>query len=218
MILAWHFVEDTLRDGRPVPPDGEWLVHRGAVAMCRSGLHFSRHPFDALKYAPGAMLCRVEVDDIVDEDENKGVARRRRIIARRDLTRELRLFACDCAERVLHLVWPDSLMACLWVIDAARRFVDGNCDRDELAAAAVAAAYAATSAAASAATYAAASAATYAAAASAATYAADATYAAAATYAADAADAATYAADAAYYAERNWRRAKFARIVAKAFA
>jgi hypothetical protein len=23
-VLAWHFVGATLRDGRPIPPDGEW--------------------------------------------------------------------------------------------------------------------------------------------------------------------------------------------------
>ena len=35
----YHFVGSTLRDGRPVPPDGEWLVHDGPVEMCASGLH-----------------------------------------------------------------------------------------------------------------------------------------------------------------------------------
>ena len=52
-IRAYHFVGDELRDGRPVPPVGEWLVHDGPVKMCESGLHASRHPFDALMYAPG---------------------------------------------------------------------------------------------------------------------------------------------------------------------
>ena len=31
--LAWHFVGDRLRDGRPVPKDGEWLEH--AIATSR---------------------------------------------------------------------------------------------------------------------------------------------------------------------------------------
>ena len=35
----WHFVGDTLRDGRPVPPDGEWLEHTGPIDWCRSGLY-----------------------------------------------------------------------------------------------------------------------------------------------------------------------------------
>ena len=41
-MKAWHFVSDKMRDGRPVPADGEWLFHDGVVHMCRSGLHASR--------------------------------------------------------------------------------------------------------------------------------------------------------------------------------
>ncbi len=52
MIRAYHFVGDTLRDGRPIPADGEWLVHDGPVTICEAGLHASRHVFDALEYAP----------------------------------------------------------------------------------------------------------------------------------------------------------------------
>jgi len=59
--LAWHFVSDTLRDGRPVPADGVWLEHKGKLKMCVSGLHWSREPFDALQYAPGETLCLVEI-------------------------------------------------------------------------------------------------------------------------------------------------------------
>lgn len=84
-MKAWHFVGETLCDGRAIPADGEWLEHDGALLMCERGLHFSLHPFDALKYAPGATLCRVEVEDYILDDD-KGVAQRRQIIARRDAT------------------------------------------------------------------------------------------------------------------------------------
>ena len=103
MIRAWHFVGETLRDGRPIPPDGEWLTHEGSVVMCESGLHASRHPFDALKYAPGETLCLVECDEIVSEDEDKFVCRRRRIVARIDATDMLRYYARKCALSVAHL-------------------------------------------------------------------------------------------------------------------
>ena len=43
-IFAFHFVGDTLRDGRPIPSDGEWLTHDGPVVMCISGLHASLEP------------------------------------------------------------------------------------------------------------------------------------------------------------------------------
>ena len=102
-ILAYHFVGNTLRDGRPIPADGEWLVHDGAVVMCKTGLHASRDPFDALQYAPGATLCLVECDDIVSEDKDKIVCRRRRIVRRIDATSLLWSFARQCALSVAHL-------------------------------------------------------------------------------------------------------------------
>ena len=103
MIRAYHFVGDKLRDGRPVPPVGEWLVHDGPVRMCESGLHASRHPFDALTYAPGPILCLVDCDEIGAEDGDKLVCRRRRIVARFDATDMLRAFARQCALDVIHL-------------------------------------------------------------------------------------------------------------------
>ena len=65
MTIAYHFVDEKLRDGRPIPADGEWLVHEGDAVLCESGLHASRDPFGALQYAPGATLCLVECEDIV---------------------------------------------------------------------------------------------------------------------------------------------------------
>ena len=103
MIRAYHFVGDKLRDGCPVPTDGEWLVHDGPVRMCESGLHASRHPFDALMYAPGPILCLVDCDEIDAEDVDKLVCRRRRIVARFDATTMLRAFARQCALDVIHL-------------------------------------------------------------------------------------------------------------------
>ena len=103
MIRAYHFVGDNLRDGRPVPPDGEWLVHDGPVRMCESGLHASRHPLDALTYAPGVIICLVDCDDIKAEDGDKLVCRRRLIVARFDATDILRAFARQCALDVIHL-------------------------------------------------------------------------------------------------------------------
>jgi len=130
MIRAHHFVGSTLRDGRPVPTDGEWLVHDGPVRMCESGLHASRHPLDALTYAPGVILCLVDCDDIKAEDGDKLVCRRRLIVARFDATDILRAFARQCALDVIHL-WDapqvvrdyltgdDSLRDAAWAARAA---------------------------------------------------------------------------------------------------
>jgi len=102
-LMAWHFVGNTLRDGRPVPADGVWLKHAGPLELCASGLHASVHPFDALQYAPWATLCRVEVDGKTLTGNDKVVARKRRIIARIDATELCRSFARRCALNVIHL-------------------------------------------------------------------------------------------------------------------
>ena len=100
---GWHFVNDTLRDGRPVPPDGEWLEHDGALVMCESGLHASERLIDALRYAPGSTICRVEVDGEILHDDDKLVAMRRRILWRVDGEAVLRAFARWCALEAAHL-------------------------------------------------------------------------------------------------------------------
>ena len=103
MTLAYHFCGPTLRDGRPIPADGEWLVHEGRVEICKTGLHASRHPFDALQYAPGATLCLVECEDIVTEQDDKFVCRRRMIVKRIDATDLLWEAARRFALSVIHL-------------------------------------------------------------------------------------------------------------------
>ena len=103
-IEAWHFCADTLRDGRPIPPDGEWLVHDGDVIPCKSGLHASIRLIDALEYAPGSTLCRVILrGDIQHHGNDKIVGRERQIVWRIDATAVLREFARKCALDVIHL-------------------------------------------------------------------------------------------------------------------
>ena len=145
MIRAWHFVGDILRDGRPVPKDGQWLEHEGPIALCESGLHASRSPFDALRYAPGPVLCLVECDGVEDEESDKVVCRRRRIIARRDMTEYLRWFARSQGLSVVHL-WeaPDVVLDWLMTGDKGlRRAAEAAAAYAAAAAAAYAAAEAA---------------------------------------------------------------------------
>lgn len=102
-MIAYHFCGATLRDGRPIPADGEWLVHEGQVTICETGLHASSHPFDALQFAPGATLCIVECEDIVTEHVDKLVCRRRKIVKRIDATELLWKASREYAKSVLHL-------------------------------------------------------------------------------------------------------------------
>jgi hypothetical protein len=102
-VKAYHFVGKTLRDGRPIPKNGVWLKHTGKAVMCESGLHASLHPFDALQYAPGNTLCKVELRGIVDKESDKLVAMERRIVARIDAEPLLREFSRACALDYIHL-------------------------------------------------------------------------------------------------------------------
>src|SRR3990167_9175514 len=105
-VIAWHFVGAKLRDGRDIPRDGEWLNHKGPIRICEKGLHARRRPFDALTYAPGAMLCRVECRNDVEEQSDKLVCRDRRILCRVDVTNLLYEFAREQALSVLP-AWPN---------------------------------------------------------------------------------------------------------------
>ena len=103
MKIYYHFTSDKLRDGRPIPAVGEWLNHEGQIVMCESGLHASAHPFDALMYAPGNLLHKVILQDIVKEGDDKVVARSRKIIATIDATELLRKFTRQQALSIIHL-------------------------------------------------------------------------------------------------------------------
>ena len=85
------------------PPwkEGETRTLDGEIVICAHGYHASRTAWDALKFAPGPVLCLVEVEP-VEERADKLASRSRRLIKAVNVERELREFAADCAERVLH--------------------------------------------------------------------------------------------------------------------
>ena len=106
-MKAWHFVGATLRDGSPIPADGITLVYPGKPILCEQGLHASLHPFDALRYAPGATLCLVECSGTVLHQPDKLVCTQRKILARMDATDLLYYFARMQALSVAHLWDPE---------------------------------------------------------------------------------------------------------------
>ena len=106
MKTYYHFTSDKLRDGRDIPAIGEWLEHNGDVIPCESGLHASPTAFDALQYAPGAMLHKVYLDGVIVEHGSpvdKYAASRRVIVASIDATDVCRRFARRVALDVAHL-------------------------------------------------------------------------------------------------------------------
>jgi len=103
-VFGWHFTDgEKLRDGRRLPAVGEWLEYAGPVVICRSGLHGSRRLIDALQYAPGHTLHYCEFGGVVDEQDDKLVAHRRRIVWSIDAEPVLRAFARRVALNVAHL-------------------------------------------------------------------------------------------------------------------
>jgi hypothetical protein len=118
------------------------------LSMCNYGLHASIRAIDALKYAPGPVICRVRLGGTIIEDTDKCVASRRTVIWIADAERELRLFACWTVRNTPlgdgRMVW-DLLTdkRSQTAIEVAELYADGLATDDELDAAADAAAYAA---------------------------------------------------------------------------
>jgi hypothetical protein len=148
-VLAWHFVHQSRRtaiyvDGRPEytgPVVEPGLVQRidGAPVCCERGLHASLRAIDALAYAPGPIVCRVELDGEIAHQHDKCAAQVRRVLWCADATRTLHEFACECAESVLHLVLHEYSIAAALAIHVKRLWLDGEADDNDLATARAAA-------------------------------------------------------------------------------
>ena len=103
MNIAWHFTSDKLRDGSPIPAIGEKLIFNGKIEICKQGYHWSKEPFDALRYSPGNMLHMVEYGGDIQEKKDKGCSSERTILKSLDATYLLRRFAADQALSVAYL-------------------------------------------------------------------------------------------------------------------
>ena len=145
-VFAWHWLKADMTTGEGYEPPwtvGETRHCDGAIALCHNGYHHSPTPFDGLDYAPGPILCRVEASVPVEGEGDTYVSRSRRLIAYRNVERELRLFACACAERALMRERergrePDERS---WrAVEVSRRYAMGEADKAELVLAAESAA------------------------------------------------------------------------------
>ena len=114
-IKAWHFCEAgeegpiTSRGGLPVVI-GETLTHDSPIAMCSSGLHASRRAIDALQYAKGCYVVRVDCWGDAIEGDDKLVARNRHALRGFHAGEVLRKFARMCALDVLRLWDPPGVV------------------------------------------------------------------------------------------------------------
>lgn len=71
-IGYWFTANDYLPngDGRKIIV-GESLSITGKLILCQNGLHYSPHPFDALNYAGGLILYKVEAIGEILSDHDK---------------------------------------------------------------------------------------------------------------------------------------------------
>jgi hypothetical protein len=139
-LLAWHWLADDRKTqyGRPrvlvTPglklslPDGE------EPELCQRGFHASVRVLDALRYAQGAVICRVRLSGIIVRGDDKVVASSREVLWMADATETLHLFACDEAERAMARVEnPDQRSVA--AIVAKRAWLRGEITDKQLAAA-----------------------------------------------------------------------------------
>jgi hypothetical protein len=186
------------------PRRGVWRKVDGPLVLCEHGLHLCRE--NDLVLWLGPEIWEAEYDGERIDAEDKIVVSKARLVRKVDTWNErtARLFACDCAERVLPIYekrYPDDKRPRV-AVETARRYAEGKATREERAAAGAAARDAAGAAARDSAWDAARDAAWAAARASAWDAARDAAWAAARAAAWDAAWAAAWA------AERKWQTAR----------
>ena len=144
-ILAWYFLPDDRKlryaPYTPVEP-GQVLRVEGPLELCRRGLHASIRPLDALRYAPGSIVCRVEMGGDILHGDDKLCASERKTLWVADATNALHEFACLCAERELlrrRRAGREPDKRCWAAIEAKRAWLRGEIDDEALAAAADAA-------------------------------------------------------------------------------
>jgi len=92
----WHFVAADRKlgygDGRLVKPGVTYKVDC-EPELCERGLHASKRLIDALRYAPGPVLCKVRLGGAVVHGEDKAAATERTVLAVADVSDILREFA-----------------------------------------------------------------------------------------------------------------------------
>lgn len=134
-IQAWHFVGDDgkRRDG-VIEKVGKTYHIEGDLVMCERGLHASRRILDALQYAPGLIVRRVECWGKADEQSDKIVCRYRKVLWQKDITNILHEFACRVAEDALTTAGITD-ERCWNAIKTKRAWLRGETTDEELSAA-----------------------------------------------------------------------------------
>ena len=134
-VYAWHFLREDRRlgydDDREVSVSEKLTVDVEPI-LCKKGLHGSPRAIDALRYAPGPIVCRVKLSGKMVRDDNKISAIERTTIAMADATTLLHTFACDVAEKALDKYGGDVDLRSRKAIEVKRKWLKGEARDDEL--------------------------------------------------------------------------------------
>ena len=111
---------------------GEWMPRIADLVPCKRGYHVLKP--EMLIHWLGPAIFEVEVRGAEVWEGDKGAVEQARLIRRLERWNDqtARLFACDCAESVVHLVKDERSVNAIRV---ARRFAFGLASKEELAAA-----------------------------------------------------------------------------------
>lgn len=141
-MLGWHFLTEDRRiqhsRTKKFIEAGSVTEVRGPLKLCERGLHASERAIDALQFAPGPIVCRVELSDEILRGDDKACATKRRVLWMADATRTLHEFGLWCVEGALNSERsagrePDERS---WAaLSVKRRWLDGSATNEELAAA-----------------------------------------------------------------------------------
>jgi hypothetical protein len=114
--------------------EGRWRSVKGDLIACQRGLHLCRERDLVSWLGPVIWEAEVHPDAAIIEAADKVVVSKARVVRRLDTWNErtARLFAADCAERVVHLCGDDPRPQA--AIDVARRYANGEATATELAA------------------------------------------------------------------------------------
>jgi hypothetical protein len=108
-IQAWYFATEERKlgydDNRPIVVGETHTVDRKPV-LCEQGLHASERIIDALNYAQGPILYRVELSGQIVRGDDKLVATSRKYLWKLDATEILREFARGQAIKNIELIKP----------------------------------------------------------------------------------------------------------------
>jgi hypothetical protein len=133
-FYKWLKADGSAPIGRGKWRPGKWRSVEGELIPCENGLHLCRRQ-DLLPHISEQLwIAEADTAEMIEHEGNKIVVRRARILRRVETINDctMRLFACDCADRVVLLTKSDKGKNCIAV---ARRYAHGEATDEELAAA-----------------------------------------------------------------------------------